>query len=175
MCNKALRVFGFIRHYCSEFKNPNCFKILFFSQVRSILEYGSVIWSPYQTNLINKIERIQNRFLRVLAFKTGKIDISLKNIADEYGIELLENRRKFYDVAWLYKLLNSAIICREVLRQIPINVPQTNAHVSQTFYTSTYRQNYSLFALINRMLTLGNSIDNFDFFYDNLVRLKSLM
>jgi len=67
MCNKALRVFGFIRRNCIEFKNPNCFILLYCSLVRSILEYGSVIWNPYQTGLINTIERVQKRFLRVLA------------------------------------------------------------------------------------------------------------
>jgi hypothetical protein len=30
MCNKALRVLGFIRRNCSEFKNSNCIKVLYF-------------------------------------------------------------------------------------------------------------------------------------------------
>jgi len=39
----------------------------------------------------------------------------------------------------------------------------------------TYRNNYSQLALINRMLISGNSINNFDFFHDNLTRLKSIL
>jgi len=77
MCNKALRVFGFIRRNCFDFKNPNCFELLYCSLVRSILEYDSVIWNPYQTGLIIKIERVQKRFLRVLAYKSNKTVVSL--------------------------------------------------------------------------------------------------
>jgi len=56
MCNEVLRVFGFIRRNCLEFKNPNCFILLYCSLVRSILEYGSIIWNPYQAGLISKIK-----------------------------------------------------------------------------------------------------------------------
>jgi len=69
MCNKALRVFGFIRRNSWEFKNPCRFKILYFTLVRFILGYGSVVWNPHQTGLIDKIKSVQNRFSRVLAFK----------------------------------------------------------------------------------------------------------
>jgi len=37
-------------------------------------------WNSHQTGLINKIERIQNRFLRVLAFKINKTGVSLKQL-----------------------------------------------------------------------------------------------
>lgn len=60
------------------------------------------------------IERVQNRFLRVIAFKTGKIGVFLENIASEYEIEFLEKRRKFHYVSWLHKLLNYSIICPEL-------------------------------------------------------------
>lgn len=75
ICNKDFRVFG-LRRNCSEFKNPNYIKILYLLSVRSILEYGSVIWNRHQSSLINEIECIQNRLLRVLAYVTNKTDIS---------------------------------------------------------------------------------------------------
>ena len=149
--------------------------MLYCSLVRSILEHGSVIWNPYQTGLINKIERVQKRFLRVLAYKSNRTDVSLEQLASDFNIVSLKNRRTFHDVSWLYKLLNSQIICPELLNQIPLNVPQTNTRVSKTFYIPTYRNNYSQFAPINRMLRSGNSINNFDFFHDNLTRLKSIL
>lgn len=43
MSNKALGLFGFIRRNCLKFKNLICFKLLYCSLVRSILEYSSVI------------------------------------------------------------------------------------------------------------------------------------
>jgi len=83
-CNKARRVFGFMRRDCSEFKNPYCYKTLHFTLVRPILEYGSVMGNPRQTGLIDKIERVQNRFLRVLAFKINKPGAWLKRLASDY-------------------------------------------------------------------------------------------
>lgn len=74
MCNKAQRVFGFVRWNCNEFKNPTCFKILYFSLVCSIQEYGSVIWNPHQIGLVKKIEFIQKQFLWILAFKLNNVN-----------------------------------------------------------------------------------------------------
>ncbi|KAF0767902.1 Reverse transcriptase domain-containing protein [Aphis craccivora] len=39
-----------------------------------------------QTRLINKIESVQKRFLRVLAFKTNKTDVSLEQLANEFRV-----------------------------------------------------------------------------------------
>jgi hypothetical protein len=164
ICNKAFRVLGFIRRNCSELKNPNCIKILYFSLVRLILEYGSVVWNPHQANFITKIERIQYRLLRVLAYKTKKINLSLKQLSLKFDIESLDKRRKLTDVLWLHKLLNFQINCPELLNLIPLNFPCVNTCVSHTFYLTTNRQNYSLYAAINRMLTTANTIKIFDFF-----------
>lgn len=70
-------------------------------------------------------------------------------------------------MSWLHKLLNSQIICPELLSQIPLNVPQTNNRKTKPFYVPTYRNNYRQFAPINRMLISGNQINNFDFFHNN--------
>jgi len=35
--------------------------------------------------LIDKIERVRNRFLRVLAFKINKTGVSLEQLASDYG------------------------------------------------------------------------------------------
>jgi len=48
---------------------------MFYFIVSSMLEFGSIIWDPRRTELINKIERVKNRFLRELAFKINRIDV----------------------------------------------------------------------------------------------------
>jgi len=164
ICNKALRVFGFIRWKCSEFKNLKCIKVLYFSLVRSILEYDSVIWNPHQSNLISRIECIQNRLLWVLAYKTNKLNLSIEQLTLAFDIEPLVNLRKLNDVLWLHKLLNSKIDCPELLSLILFNVPCVITHAPHSFYCPTYSQNYSIFAPINRMLTTANSLNNFHFF-----------
>jgi hypothetical protein len=51
--NKAIRMFGFLKHNCWEFDDPICLYILYFSLMQSILGYGSIIWNPHQEYLIN--------------------------------------------------------------------------------------------------------------------------
>jgi hypothetical protein len=81
--------------------------------------------------LINKIEPVQKPLLRVLAYKANRTNVSLNQIASEFNIVTLKNKRTFHDVSWLFKLLNSQIVCLELISQIPLNVPQTNSRVSK--------------------------------------------
>lgn len=55
MCNKAIRMFGFLKRNCSEFKDPTCLKTLYCSLICLLVEYGSIIWCPYQSGHITKI------------------------------------------------------------------------------------------------------------------------
>lgn len=48
--NKALQTLGFLFRNTKDFTN--------------IIEYGSILWNPYQAVGINKLEWVQNKFLR---------------------------------------------------------------------------------------------------------------
>jgi len=60
---------GFINRTCKDFTNSNALKVLYFSLVRSSLEYNSVVWSPSSVVHIQSLEAIQNRFLRFISYK----------------------------------------------------------------------------------------------------------
>ena len=45
--DKASRNLGFIFRMTKHFKNLQCLKSLYCSLVRSVLEYASVVWSPF--------------------------------------------------------------------------------------------------------------------------------
>jgi hypothetical protein len=63
VAGKALRVLGFIRKHFSNFDNPKCLSVLYNSHIRSLLEYGVVVWSPYTKSNMQRLDRVQNRFL----------------------------------------------------------------------------------------------------------------
>ena len=71
--------------------------------MRSQLEYGSVVWSPYTSRNIDKLERIQRRGTK---FILGQNDISYEDRLKCLNMLSLEKRRYLFDVVFLYKALN---------------------------------------------------------------------
>ncbi|KAL5234462.1 hypothetical protein ACI65C_001872 [Semiaphis heraclei] len=69
---KALRSLGFIRRHAGSVMSVRCLLILYTSIiVRSIVEYGSVVWSPRTKCDIVRIERVQHRFLNMVSRSMG--------------------------------------------------------------------------------------------------------
>ena len=71
--------------------------------MRSQVEYGSVVWSPYTSRNIDKLERIQRRGTK---FILGQNDISYEDRLKCLNMLSLEKRRFLFDVVFLYKVLN---------------------------------------------------------------------
>ena len=71
--------------------------------MRSQVEYGSVVWSPYTSRNIDKLERIQRRGTK---FILGQNDISYEDRLKCLNMLSLEKRRYLFDVVFLYKVLN---------------------------------------------------------------------
>ena len=63
---KANSTLGFLRrnlHHCPT----SCRRNSYLSLVRSVLEYGSVVWDPYLKKDIDALERVQRRAARFIA------------------------------------------------------------------------------------------------------------
>ena len=61
---KSFRFLGFIKRSLKAFKDPDVLFSLYNSYIRSKLEYCSFIWSPSAQTQIDKIERVQKKFLK---------------------------------------------------------------------------------------------------------------
>jgi hypothetical protein len=53
-----------IRRLSFEFRDPYTLKSLYTSLVRPKLEYASCVWSPFYNVHVDKVERVQRRFIR---------------------------------------------------------------------------------------------------------------
>lgn len=60
---KAYSMLGFIKRVCVDMDSPYALKSIYVAYVRSILEYASVIWQPWYSCHIRRIESIQKQFL----------------------------------------------------------------------------------------------------------------
>ena len=79
---------------------------LYTTYIRPKLEYNTPIWSPNLAKDIKKIEQIQKNFTR-FAFKKCKIPYSsYSNRLYQLNIKSLEYRRVYFDVIFMFKILN---------------------------------------------------------------------
>jgi len=83
-------------------------KLLYFSLVRSHLEFSSIVWSPNYALYINQVENVQYRFIKLICNKLNlAIDRHLYHLQTTHlGMVLCELRRKVADLIFLFDLLN---------------------------------------------------------------------
>ena len=165
---------GFVKRHSSDFKNLDSLKLLYCALVRSILEYGSPIWSPYTNSNIEIIEGVQKRFLRFAAYK---LNITI-NQHDYTSIKSLLNlpspasRRDLADISFLYKLINNHIDAPYLLEHISFNIPAYNNRTTHIFYLQSHSTNYLKNSPILRAMTLCNKIaPNIDCFFSPLASI----
>ena len=59
---KALKLLEFVKRMSAEFKFSNSLKTLYCSFVRSVLEYGIIIWESCTLDRSYQFERVQRKF-----------------------------------------------------------------------------------------------------------------
>ena len=83
--------------------------------VKSSLMYGSIIWSPNNKSTIYNLEKVQNKYLKFLSWKTENpmtyTDHNYTNIKNKAGITSLELSRFKNNLIFMYKLANGYIKC----------------------------------------------------------------
>lgn len=166
---KSFKMLGFINRNTVNFKNINALKILFFALVRSHLEFGSIVWSPYYITFINTIENVQLKFLKLLCYKLN-IPLISKNSYNMRMSKLsfisCEVRRKVADIMFIYHLLNGHIFSPDLLSMIAFNTANHCLRKSNLFHIPFYNNNYSSTSYFSRALKLANLIvDHVDFFF----------
>jgi hypothetical protein len=72
---KALAMMGFGKRLSCKFRDPYTLKTLYVSLVRPKLEYASCVWRPFYGAHINRIERVQRKFVRYAMRGLGWMDM----------------------------------------------------------------------------------------------------
>lgn len=176
LTNRAMKLLGFMFRTLKDFNNIFALKNVYCAIVRSTLEYACTVWSPYYKTHIELLEKVQRRFLRHIAYK---LHIPSDKINYEYlslllGISSLEQRRRNYDLCFLFKLLNGLIDCSELLAEINFHVPLRPTRQANLFSVGYHRTNYGYFCPISRMCREANELPMcFDFFNMSFAAFKS--
>lgn len=122
---RGSKILGFIIRNGKIFRNHKTKIVLYYSLVRSLLEYGSIVWRPHYAAHTLRLERIQKRFLWHLSFSVGmaKKLPSYKDRLAHFKIITLENRRNVLDLIFTYKVLRNRVNSAELLSKFKIKVP----------------------------------------------------
>lgn len=175
IANRASRMLGFLIRTSKCGLSVNAMKIVYTSLVRSILEFGSILWSPYLLGQIDRLQKIQDRFVRMVGVRMGfdYLQVPLHQVEELLGLDPLIKRRQLLDIMFLRRLLVGEVDCPALLNLIDFRVPaQTRSR--DLFNRRTYSTNYELNSTIPRLHRIGNMISpHLDIFCDSSQRLKS--
>ncbi|CAH0558572.1 unnamed protein product [Brassicogethes aeneus] len=134
-------------------KSEKCLKTLYYSLVRTKLEYCSLIWSPVYNVYIRRVESINRKFLKYLNLKVNGFyppqGFNHSSLLDRFGFTSLETRRINSSLTFLFKLLNNKIDCDIILNKINFNVPRIESRSMRTFKCQICRTNVLPKATVN--------------------------
>ena len=79
----------------------------YYANVRSILEYGSVVWAGAASSHLDRLERIQHKFLCFLAgTRRDRFDMcDYEGLCASYKIDTLVKRRTALDLSFFTRCL----------------------------------------------------------------------
>lgn len=159
---KANKVLGFVLRSTKGFKKSYSQLYLYFALVRSILEYGSPIWSPFYQVHINDIERVQKKCLKVLSYRQhfGRACTSYDERLSKFRVQSLEIRRKYFDLVYLYKIVHFMIDSSVLLSNITLNTKYSQRRSTRVslFALHTYKNNISYYNPLVRMARQYNEL-----------------
>ena len=117
----------------------NCNPILsaYFGNIRSVLEYGCVIWGGACKTQLDRLEKIQHKFLIWLSsFKNTSNQphsVDYKDLMQSFNVTSLAHRRLQYDIMFIYKVHSRKVDSPFLLESFPLHVPtrltRTSSHV----------------------------------------------
>jgi hypothetical protein len=98
--------------------------ILYFTLVRSKVEYASVVWNSITSTDANKLERIQQKFT-ALCFKRffPQVNYSYDSALKQLNLHTLQKRRHHAVALFLTEVYRGSIHCPSALEIVGLRVP----------------------------------------------------
>jgi hypothetical protein len=176
----SVKTLGFIFRSCKRFRSESCLRALYFTLVRSKLEYCSIVWSPIYRRGVDALESVQRKFAKYLLFKLiaefpprGTPNSVLYDMAN---LRSLNMRRNDSFLIFLYKIIHGIINSPFLLSQIYFNVPRANLRSGRFFYVPRAVTNILHRSPLYTACTLFNSnCSECDIFVISLGQFKRLI
>lgn len=178
---KAYKALGFLMRSSSGFKKAKTLKILYCTFVRSLLEYGSQVWNPMYSTYVNRVERIQEKFMKFLCFKLRipYISSNYLPLCKRFHLLPLCMRRDISDIIFLLKITSNQIDCSDLLNKVKIKVPHRrkryNPPLFIPFVNTNYRQNSFIYRTSNKFNNICSDKKTIDLFCTSVNSARRLL
>lgn len=162
---EARQSFGYIKRISNGQFGTRTLKILYTSYVRSKLEFGSVIWDPFQEVYRDDIESIQKQFLMYALGDSNKVPpyrlLPYEERCAKFGMDTLVFRRKIINSMFAYDLyhnrFNDTSLFNRLVRAGGMRTLRTN----RLLYEEAYHRDYSYHQPFAKMIRLINQSSEF--------------
>ena len=161
--SKAMQMLGFLKRVTRDFTNVKTLNTLYNSLVRSRLEYCSQVWNPSPAAHVQKLERVQKKFLRYLSYKSGLTynNYAYEEICVHFKFKTLQSRRSITDLVFLNKILTNNINCPYLVGEVTLRVPRRTLRDKSIFYVNS-RLICRRDSFMPRTLALANKLTLYD-------------
>ena len=185
---KSFRMLGFVKRIMKPFSDTKVLLTLYNSYIRSRLDYCSPVWSPSSQYLIDKVERVQRKFLKHLAFQNRLRydDYTYLELCKHFKLSTLEARRSISDITYFNKLITNNVNSPPLTSSVYLSVPTIRRNTCSLSLRSGQSRSTSLFCTLKksrlkirktsyfpRTTAIANSLpDDVDVFDTNITMFK---
>ena len=150
----------------------------YYANVRSHLEYCSVIWASAAKSHTVRVDRVQHKFLLWLNYHTSRSCNSLAydDLLQHFGVNSLASRRIQHDLLFLKSILSGKIDSETLLSYFPLHVQARPTRTHHLFAerrgrVSTVSQGF--LCRIPRMMNVFLTSSGSDVFFENFTTFKT--
>ena len=150
--DKAYKNLGFVLRTCRPFNDIECIKLLYYANVRSVLEYCCQIWAPQYITHAHSIERIQRKFIKHLNYRSQCQCKGYQVSCRKHKLLTLESRRQILDMMFLYNLCNDNVDSTNLVsRTVQLNATNRRTRHTSLFYLPSVHTNYAKNSITYRL------------------------
>lgn len=154
---QCYQMIGFIFRTTKLFKNPKSILKLYYTYVRSRLEYSCSVWNPLYIKYIEMIERVQRNFTRLLYYRFNWIKPDYKTRLKQLHMHSLETRRLQIDEMLLYNIIHGKL--KTTLSSlVSLHQPERVTRNPPKLYLPTPAANYVMYTPVHRITHHHNTI-----------------
>ncbi len=160
---RARQSMGYIKMISKGQFDVRTLVVLYNAYVRSKLEFGSIIWDPYQECYSEDIESVQRQFVLYALGDTNRVPPyrlqPYEERCEKLGLETLSSRRRVSNAVMAYDLYNERIKDDNIRRRFVRVTHQRSLRNQRLLSETTYGNNYGNNQPIAKMIRTINEFN----------------